>query len=125
MTTQEIANKFVEMFREGKWSEIHTEMYSDDIVSVEPAGNPMERVQGHEGLKQKADHWNSMTEEVHGMGCSEPQVAEDWFSVSMWIDSTMKGIGRMKMEEIAVYRVKDGKINHEQFFFTPQMAPQN
>jgi hypothetical protein len=29
----------------------------------------------------------------------------------------MKGMGRVKMDEIAVYEVKDGKIVKEQFFF--------
>ena len=30
---------------------------------------------------------------------------------------TIKGAGRTKMDEIAVYEVKDGKIVKEQFFF--------
>jgi hypothetical protein len=30
---------------------------------------------------------------------------------------TVKGQGRMKMDEIAVYEVKDGKIVKEQFFY--------
>jgi hypothetical protein len=29
----------------------------------------------------------------------------------------MKGMGRIKLDEIAVYQVKDGKIVMEQFFF--------
>jgi hypothetical protein len=29
----------------------------------------------------------------------------------------MKGMGRMKMDEIVVYEVKDGKIVQEQFFY--------
>jgi ketosteroid isomerase-like protein len=33
------------------------------------------------------------------------------------MDVTMKGQGRMKMDEIAVYGVKDGKIVSEQFFY--------
>ena len=30
---------------------------------------------------------------------------------------TYKGMGRQKMDEIAVYEVKDGKIVKEQFFY--------
>jgi hypothetical protein len=33
------------------------------------------------------------------------------------MDVTMKGQGRMNMDEIAVYEVKDGKIVKEQFFY--------
>jgi hypothetical protein len=35
----------------------------------------------------------------------------------MGMDVTMKGQGRSKMDEIAVYEVKDGKIVKEQFFY--------
>jgi hypothetical protein len=33
------------------------------------------------------------------------------------MDVTMKGRGRMNLEEICVYQVKDGKIVREEFFF--------
>jgi len=35
----------------------------------------------------------------------------------MGMDVTMKGMGRVKMEEVCVYKVKDGKVVSEQFFF--------
>jgi hypothetical protein len=35
----------------------------------------------------------------------------------MGLDATMKGVGRTKMDEIALYEVKDGKIVKEQFFY--------
>jgi hypothetical protein len=58
-----------------------------------------------------------MVEEMHGGYSSPPQVAGNHFSVAMGMDVTMKGQGRMKMDEIAVYEVKDGKITKEQFFY--------
>jgi hypothetical protein len=56
-------------------------------------------------------------EEMHGGYCGKPIVAGNHFSVAMGMDATMKGMGRVKMDEIAVYEVKDGKIVKEQFFF--------
>jgi limonene-1,2-epoxide hydrolase len=35
----------------------------------------------------------------------------------MVLDATIKGMGRMTLEEVCVYEVKDGKIVVEQFFF--------
>ena len=35
----------------------------------------------------------------------------------MTLDATSKSMGRMKMDEIAVYEVKNGKIVKEQFFY--------
>jgi hypothetical protein len=34
----------------------------------------------------------------------------------MVLDATVKGMGRMTLEEICVYEVKDSKIVFEQFF---------
>jgi hypothetical protein len=36
----------------------------------------------------------------------------------MSIDATYKERGRMAMDEICVYQVRDGKIVHEQFFYS-------
>jgi hypothetical protein len=58
-----------------------------------------------------------MVEEMHGGYCSAPQVAGKHFSVAMGMDCTMKGMGRQKMDEIALYEVNDGKIVKEQFFY--------
>jgi len=32
-------------------------------------------------------------------------------------DATFKGMGKMVMEEVAVYEVRDGKVVKEQFFY--------
>ena len=61
--------------------------------------------------------FQNMIEESHGGYLTKPLVAGTHFAVGMAIDVTMKGSGRMKMDEIAVYEVKDGKIVKEQFLF--------
>ena len=48
---------------------------------------------------------------------TKPQVAGNFFVCIMGMDVTIKGQPRMKMDEVAVYEVKDGKIVLEQFFF--------
>jgi hypothetical protein len=58
-----------------------------------------------------------MVEEVHGGWVSEPLVAGNHIAFGMGMDVTMKGKGRTKMDEIAVYEVKDGRIVKEQFFY--------
>jgi len=54
---------------------------------------------------------------VHGGYTNAPQVAGNFFSCVMGMDVTLKGQPRMKLDEIAVYEVRDGKIVLEQFFF--------
>ena len=58
-----------------------------------------------------------MVEEMHGGWVSEPLVAGKYIVVAMGMDCTYKGMGRQKMDEIALYEVKDGKIVKEQFFY--------
>ena len=120
MTTQEVANRFNQLAQENKWIEIQDELYSDDAASIEPphaAAAGLQNAQGREALKRKAEEFNKSIEEMHSGYCSEPVVGGTHFAVAMGMDVTMKGAGRMSMDEIAVYEVKNGKIVKEQFFF--------
>jgi ketosteroid isomerase-like protein len=121
MTTQDVVNRYMELEKQGKWVEIQDELYSRDVVCIEPehaAAMGMQTLtKGIDAVKAKAKAWNDSIEEMHGGYCSEPVVGGNFFSVAMGMDCTMKGAGRMKMDEIAVFEVKDGKIVKEQFFF--------
>lgn len=116
-STQQIANRLVELGRQGKIEEIQKELFSDDIVSIEPMGdNPIAK--GMAAIIEKGKQFEASLEAVHGSELTEPIVVGNWFSIGWTFDATMKGRGRMKMEEICVYHVKDGKIISEQFFFS-------
>ena len=118
MTTQEVANRMYELFKENKWPEVQQELFSDDAESIEPPNSQgMQSVKGKDAIKKKGDDFNNMIEEVHGGYTGEPIVAGNYIAFAMGIDATYKGMGRQKMDEIAVYEVKDGKIVKEQFFY--------
>jgi ketosteroid isomerase-like protein len=118
MTTAEVAAKFNQLSKEGNWNKIQDELYAENAVSIEPPNSPgMQSVEGLAAIKQKGKVFNEMVEEMHGGYSTDPVVAGNHFSVGMGMDVTMKGSGRMKMDEIALYEVKDGKIVKEQFFY--------
>lgn len=118
MSTTDVANRFNELSSLGQWDQIQNELFADNAVSIEPAHSPgMKTVEGLEAIRQKGKEFGEMVEEMHGGYSNQPQVAGNHFSVAMGMDITMKGHGRMKMDEIAVYEVKDGKIVKEQFFY--------
>jgi hypothetical protein len=118
MTTQEVANRMYELFKENKWPEVQQELFSDDAESIEPPNSPgMQSAKGKDAIKKKGDDFNNMIEEVHGGYTGEPIVAGNYIAFAMGIDATYKGMGRQKMDEIAVYEVKDGKVVKEQFFY--------
>ena len=120
MTTQEVANRFSELSKEGKFDVIQDELYSSDCESIEPKNggtSGLTHAKGIEAIKEKGKKFNEAVEEMHGGYSGEPIIAGNYFSVAMGMDATMKDMGRMKMDEICVYEVKDGKIIKEQFFF--------
>ena len=118
MTTQEVANRLSQLFKENKWMEAQEELFSDDAKSIEPAHSQgLQSVEGLDNIRKKGEQFQAMVEEMHGGYTGEPIVAGNHIAVAMGMDATMKGMGRTQMDEIAVYEVKDGKIVKEQFFF--------
>jgi ketosteroid isomerase-like protein len=118
MTTQEVASRMYELLKENKWTEVQEELFSEDAESIEPPDSPgLQSVKGKDAIKKKGEDFSNMIEEVHGGYTGEPIVAGNYIAFAMGFDATMKGMGRQKMDEIAVYEVKDGKIVKEHFFY--------
>ena len=118
MTTQEVANRMNELFKQFKWNEVQEELFSQDAVSIEPPGSQgLQTAVGLAAIKKKGEDFNNMVEEFHGGWVGDPVVGGNHIAFAMGIDATYKGMGRQNMEEIAVYEVKDGKIVKEQFFY--------
>ncbi len=120
MDVKSIANRLVELCRKGQNMEALEELYADNIVSIEPKGAHNERVEGKDNVREKSKKWYDMVEEIHGGVISNPVISSDHFSCSMEMDVTFKGEGRVKFDEIAVYKVANGKIVQEEFFYSTQ-----
>jgi len=124
MTTQDVAKRLVELCRQGKYEQAITELYSPEIVSVEPEGAPNRIVKGLQAIAEKSAKFESMIEKVNKSTISDPIVAENFFSCNMLMNIQFKGAPvATDMDEICVYTVNNGKIVKEEFFYTPQ--PQN
>ena len=117
MTTQQIADRLVALCRQGKVLEAQEELFGDEVRSVEPSHSPMPTVSGKAAVTEKGRNFAAMIEERHGGSFSDPLVCGRFFSVAMILDATFKGQGRMTMEELCLYEVKDGKIILEEFHF--------
>lgn len=117
MTNQEIANRLFELCSQGKYETAQNELYSADAESFEPEHSPMSHVKGLDAIKAKGDHFQSSVEAMHGGHVGTPIVSGRYIAMTIAIDATFKGRGRMNMEEIAVYKVADGKIVEERFLY--------
>ncbi|WP_394972791.1 SnoaL-like domain-containing protein [uncultured Croceitalea sp.] len=117
MSTQEVANRLVELCRKGQNMQAVQELYGKNIVSKEISGSPNELTHGFDAVTKKVENFLASIEEFHGVEVSDPNVAENHFSCAMKMDLTFKEQGRVTMNEINVYKVEDGKIVEEQFFY--------
>jgi ketosteroid isomerase-like protein len=119
MTTEQVAKRYYELIQMGQYEQIQKELYSPNIVSIEPENDtnlPLV-VNGMEEYGRKEGVFYSHVEKMHGGYMSEPVVSTFFFSMMMGMDVTMKGKKRKKKDQIAVFEVRDGKIVKEHFFY--------
>ena len=120
MTTQDVADRFMELAKENKYDQIQDELYSQDCESIESkggAGLGMVNAKGLAAIQEKGRKFNESVEEMHDGYAHDPIISPTHFALAMGMDVTMKGAGRVNLDELAVYEVKDGKIVKEQFFY--------
>jgi len=117
-TIHEVAARFNELAQQEKWFEIQDELFADNVRSIEPAGaKDLPNAEGKGNVRKKGEDWVKRIEAVHKLHTTEPVVGRNHFAVAREMDITVQGLGRLQMNEIMLYEVKDGKIISEQFFY--------
>ena len=119
MTNQEVANRYVALCKEGRFGTCLDELFSNDAVSVEawaPPGTDLVAT-GLAAIKAKGEWWGN-NHEVHQGEVFGPYPNGDRFAVRFVFDVTNKPSGkRMKMDEIGLLTIENGKISREEFFY--------
>lgn len=117
MSLKVIANRFVELCRQGKNFDVMRTMYSPDIVSVEGDGR---ETAGQGPVIKKSEDWVA-DKTFHGETIAGPfynAAAPDQFVVYFTLDITPNATGkRTTLQEVGVYTVKGDKITREQFYY--------
>jgi len=119
MNTLEIANRLVDLCRQGKNLEALSTLYSPDAVSVEAIAMPgsEQSTTGLAGIKAKGEWWMA-NHEIHSAAVSGPWPNGNRFIVGFKYEVTNKPSGqRLQMEEAALYTVEGGRIVREEFFY--------
>jgi hypothetical protein len=118
MSTQDIANRLAELCNRGDFEAAQKELFANDAISIEPRETAQfaKETKGLGAILEKGTKWFAGVEQVHSCAVSSPVVAGNSFALTMVMDLTFKNQGRMKLEEVCVYQVKNGKIASEQFF---------
>jgi hypothetical protein len=119
MTTQEVASRFNELAQQEKWFELQDELFADDVKSIDPPDSPyFGYAEGKAAVQKKGKDFVSRITAAHKrFTTTEPVVAGNHFAVGREVDITVEGHGRIQINEIMLYEVKNGKIVLEQFFY--------
>lgn len=118
MTTQEVAARFQELAKQEKWFEIQNELFAENVKSIEPANSPyMGYAEGKAAVHKKAEDFVSRIKAVHRVHTTDPVLSGNHLAVGRELDITVEPHGRIQLNEIMLYEIKDGKIVSEQFFY--------
>jgi ketosteroid isomerase-like protein len=117
MNTQEIAHDLVALCQQGKFDEA-----GEKVLGRRRRQRRGDGARGREprqASRAGKGEWWAGAHDVHGVEVEGPYVNGDDFAVRFVMDITVKESGqRNTMDEVAFYRLKDGKIAEERFFYS-------
>jgi ketosteroid isomerase-like protein len=118
LTTQEVAARFHQLAQQEKWFDIQDEFFADNVRSIDPPNSPyFEYAEGKAAVRKKGEDFVKRIQTVHRAYTTEPLVTGNHFAVGREKDITVLPHGRIQINEIMLYEVKDGQIISEQFFY--------
>lgn len=118
MTTEEVAARFNELAQQEKWFEIQDEFFADNVRSIDPPDSPyFGYAEGKGPVRQKGMDFVSKITALHSAHTTRPVIGGNHFAVGRNVDITVEGFGRIQIDQIMLYEVKDGQIVLEQFFY--------
>ena len=117
-TVHEVAARFNELAKQEKWFDIQDELFAENVKSIDPPHSPyFGFAEGKAVVRKKGEDFVKRIEAFHGAHTTEPVVGGNHFAVGREMDITVQDLGRIQLNEVMLYEVKDGKIVLEQFFY--------
>jgi len=114
MTIQDIATKLTAYCSAGKFNEAYNTLFAQHAKSIEPDGTIAD---GLTAILKKSDFFVATVQFV-ACEVGEAQIAGNYFSMAQTFHSVIRQTGEKKqMQEIAVYKVENGQIVEERFFY--------
>jgi hypothetical protein len=118
LTTEDVAAGFHELAQKEKWFEIQEQFFAENVRSIYPTNSPyFGYAEGRENVRKKGEDFVKKITGVHSASTTQPIVVGNHFVVGREMDVTVDGLGRIQLNEIMLYEVKDGQIVLEQFFY--------
>ena len=116
-TIAEVVARFNELAQQEKWFEIQDEFFADNVRSIDPPHSLyFGYAEGKAAVRKKGEDFVKRIEAVHKVYTTEPIVGGNHFAVGREVDITVQGLGRIQINQVMLYEVKEGQIVLEQFF---------
>lgn len=119
MGTAEVAAQLAALCSEGEFLKAVDTLYSEDVVSIEASdfqGSGRE-LRGKQAVRAKNVAWFTGND-VHKANASGPFVSPEHFAMVFDFDWTSRSTGqRVRMSEVAIYTVAQGRIVREEFLY--------
>lgn len=115
-TIHEIANGLKEMVGEQKFVDAYQQLFAEDAESIDPLNTSGQPLKGLATLLEREKDFLSRIIAIDKITLSDPIIAGSYFTLSLKMSFEVEGQGHMEVEEICLYKVKNGKIISQQFF---------
>ena len=112
---KENVKKLNEMILSGKGMEAFEKYYHEDVVMQE---NNQAPTVGKEANHKRESESMSAVQEFHGAEVKGVAIGDNTSMVEWSFDMTYQGGNRVKLNQVAVQRWKDGQIINERFYYS-------
>lgn len=116
MDVREIAADYAALVAAGQMDQAALKYWSDELVTREAMPGDTAETHGKAQAVAKAEGWYA-NHEIHGFRSEGPFVNGDTFLILMELDVTPKGSDRMQIREVVGYRVAEGKVVEERYYY--------
>ncbi len=117
MTNQEVGSRLVSLLRNGKFNEVYDELFHPDAEHIEPQSEHFAHVKGVAAIKAKDAAMQENIAGVQGMEVGDAIIAKDYIAIPYKMTVELKDGNQWPLDEVIVYKVQNGKILSEQFFY--------
>ena len=102
------------MIGQGQAMEAFEKFYADDVVMQENTDEPH---RGKDVNRKREEEFFASIEEFHGAEMVGGAASGDRAYSEWTMDVTLKGVGRVQMNQCAARQWKDGQVVHERFYY--------
>ena len=107
-------NELNQMILSGRALEAFEKFYADDVEMQE---NSSASTKGKDVNREREKQFFASVEDFHGAELVGSAVSGDTsYSEWMW-DITLRDVGRVRMEQVATRRWRDGQVVRERFYY--------